>query len=198
MKSSLIVVTFFIAGVLAAFFSPFPGFLLEPRVGVYGLYLLMFLIGTSIGGDKKIREAIKKINIKIILVPLSAIAGTLLGVALVSFFISGITLKESLAVGCGFGYYTLSSILITQISGEALGTLALLANIFREIITLLTVPILVKYFGKIAPISSGGATAMDITLPIITKFTGKEYAVISIFSGAVLTILAPVLITIIL
>ena len=116
----------------------------------------------------------------------------------ISTFFIDIGLRESLAIGAGFGYYSLSSIFITKISGEALGVVALISNISREIATLLITPLLVKYFGKLAPIASGGATSMDTTLPIITKFVGKEYAIISVFSGIVLTILVPFLVTFIL
>jgi uncharacterized membrane protein YbjE (DUF340 family) len=75
---------------------------------------------------------------------------------------------------------------------------ALLSNIFREVATLLTTPILVRYFGKLAGIASGGATAMDTTLPVISRYSGKEYAIIALFSGIVLTILVPFLVTFIL
>ncbi|MBA7653758.1 Lysine exporter LysO [subsurface metagenome] len=137
-------------------------------------------------------------NIKIFLVPLSVIIGTLLFVGPLSFFIPGISLRDSLAIVSGFGYYSLSSVLITQLRNETLGVIALLSNITREIVTLLLTPLMVKYFGKLAPIASGGATSMDITLPIITKFTGKEYAMISVFNGIILTLIVPFLITLIL
>ncbi len=39
---------------------------------------------------------------------------------------------------------------------------------------------------------------MDTTLPIIIKSSGKEYAIISVFSGIVLTIIVPFLVTFIL
>ncbi len=39
---------------------------------------------------------------------------------------------------------------------------------------------------------------MDTTLPVIVKFTGKDYGIIAIFSGIVLTVLVPVLVTLIL
>jgi len=39
---------------------------------------------------------------------------------------------------------------------------------------------------------------MDTTLPVITKFIGSDYAIISVFSGVVLTILVPFLIAVIL
>lgn len=198
MKNSLIILTFFVFGIISGLFSLLPKFIFESDLGLYALYLLMFLVGIRIGSDITAWKIIKTVTVKIAVVPLSVIIGTLLGVGLFSFFIPSITLKESLAVGSGFGYYSLSSILITQISGETLGVIALLSNIFREIITLLATPIFAKYFGKLAPIASGGATSMDTTLPIITKFVGREYAIISVFSGTVLTILVPFLVTFIL
>lgn len=197
MKSSLIIVGFFALGILVGLYDLLPKVFVETDFSVYALYILMFLVGVGIGSDKKAWEIIKTAKLKIILVPLTVIIGTSLGVAIVSFFIN-IGLRESLAIGAGFGYYSLSSILITKISGEALGVIALISNISREITTLLVTPLFVKYFGKLAPIASGGATSMDTTLPIITKYVGKEYAIISVFSGIVLTILVPFLVTFIL
>jgi len=198
MKNSLIIVGFFAAGILLSLFSVVPPYILKNDLSSYALYLLMFLVGVSIGADKKAWEILKNARLKIILVPLAVIVGTLAGAAVVSLFLKDISLRESLAVGAGFGYYSLSSIFIGQISGKTLGVVALISNISREVITLLGTPLLVRYFGKLAPIASGGATAMDTTLPIITKFTGKEYAIISVFSGVVLTILVPFLVTFIL
>ena len=198
MKSSLIIIGFFIVGILLSIYSLTPDFLLEPELSSYVLYLLMFFVGISIGADKDVLKILKGVKLKIILVPLSVIIGTFIGIGFTSIFIPDISLKESLAVGAGFGYYSLSSIIITQLNSEVLGVIALLSNIFREVITLLMAPVLVKNFGKLAPIASGGATSMDTTLPIITKFTGKEYAIIAVFSGVILTILVPFFVTFIL
>lgn len=198
MKNSLIIVGFFALGILAGMYSLLPEAWLKSDLSAYALYTLMFLVGMGIGADKKAWQMLKSARLKIILVPLTVIIGTLTGTACMSLFLNDISLRESLAVGAGFGYYSLSSIFISQISGKTLGVVALISNISREIITLLGTPLLLKYFGKLAPIASGGATSMDTTLPIITKFTGKEYAVISVFSGVVLTILVPFLVTFIL
>ena len=103
-----------------------------------------------------------------------------------------------MAVGAGFGYYSLSSVFITQLHSQSLGVVALLSNIFREVATLLATPLLVSYFGKLAGIASGGATAMDTTLPVISRYSGQSYAIIAVFSGIVLTILVPFLVTFIL
>jgi uncharacterized membrane protein YbjE (DUF340 family) len=103
-----------------------------------------------------------------------------------------------MAVGAGFGYYSLSSIFIAQISGETLGVIALLSNIMREIFTLLMTPVLVLYFGKLAGIASGGATSMDTTMPVIVKYSGKEWGIVAVFSGVVLSVAVPFLVSFIL
>ena len=100
-----------------------------------------------------------------------------------------------MAVGSGFAYYSISSIFITQYRGAELGTVALLANIYREILTLLIAPLLAKVFGPLAPISSGGATTMDTTLPIISQTCGKQYVVVSLFHGFVVDFSVPFLVT---
>lgn len=198
MKGSLIILSFFAGGLLLGMYKLLPDELLQNDYSLYALYVLMFLVGIGIGSNKKSLQVIKSINFKILLVPLSVITGTYIGVSVFSLIQNNLSLIESLAVGSGFGYYSLSSVLITEVSGEELGVIALLSNITREIITLLLTPLFARYFGKLAPISSGGATAMDTTLPIITKYIGSDYAIISVFSGVVLTILVPFLIAIIL
>lgn len=100
-----------------------------------------------------------------------------------------------MAVGSGMGYYSLSSIFITEYKGPELGTVALLSNIFREIMTLLCAPLLVRWFGNLAPIASGGATTMDTTLPIITRCAGQQFVVVSIFHGFVTDFSVPFLVT---
>ena len=198
MKGSIIILAFFITGLLAGIYNLLPEFLLENDYSLYALYVLMFLVGIGIGSNKKSIDIIKSVNFKIILVPISVIVGTYMGVTIFSLIQDKLSFIDSIAVGSGFGYYSLSSVLITEISGEQLGVIALLSNIFREIITLLFTPVFARYFGKLAPISSGGATSMDTTLPVITKYIGADYAIISVFSGIVLTVLIPFLIGIIL
>jgi uncharacterized membrane protein YbjE (DUF340 family) len=198
MKNSLVIIGFFVLGTIIGLNDLLPQIFVEIDFSLYALYILMFLVGIGIGADKNAWKILKNAKFKIILVPLTVIIGTAVGVSIVSIFLKEITLRESLAVGAGFGYYSLSSIFISRISGEALGIVALISNISREIMTLLFAPFFAKYFGKLAPISAGGATSMDTTLPIITQSVGKEYAIISVFSGIILTILVPFAVTFIL
>lgn len=195
MRDSLIIVAFFIVGVCLGRWSGVMQCVGDADLTTYALYALMFLVGISVGSDKKILQALKRQQWRIIYVPLGTIAGTLAGVALVSLLIPGRSLTDCLAVGSGFGYYSLSSIFITEYKGAELGTVALMSNIMREIITLLGASLMVRYFGKLAPISSGGATTMDTTLPVITRFAGKEFVIVSIFHGITVDFCVPFLVT---
>lgn len=184
----------FIVGISVGALNWLPVSFQQADLVLYALYGLLFLVGIDIGSNPKAWFALKKINLKIVLVPISIIVGTLLGALLFSLMLSSISMGDALAVGAGFGYYSLSSVIIGQIRGEALGVVALLANLSREIITILFGPLLVKYFGKLASVAAGGATTMDTTLPVVAKFSGKDYVIIGLFSGVVLTFLVPFLV----
>ncbi len=195
MKGSIIIVSFFIAGVWLGSQGWLPAFLLENDRTLYALYALMFLVGVSLGSDRKLKEIVRSVRARILLVPLATIAGTLAGSALISLVLVKLSLADCLAIGSGFGYYSLSSVFITQYKGAELGTVALMANIIREIITLLGAPLLAAYFGPLAPIAAGGATTMDTTLPVITRYSGKDWVFVSIFHGITVDFTVPFFVT---
>ncbi|WP_455626912.1 lysine exporter LysO family protein [Parabacteroides johnsonii] len=199
MKGSLIVVGFFALGCVLGWSGRLPDVVIENDITVYVLYLLMFQVGLSIGSDKKLKDILGGIRPKLLLVPFATIAGTLVFSALVSLLLTQWSVFDCLAVGSGFAYYSLSSILITQLKESSLGvqlatelgTIALMANIMREIMALLGAPLFVKYFGRLSPICAGGATTMDTTLPIITRYSGKDLVFISIFHGIIVDFTVP-------
>lgn len=126
------------------------------------------------------------------------VVGSLLGAGAVAVFFGIGGVREGLAVGAGFGYYSLSSILITQLHGEELGVIALLSNVFREVITLALAPMLYRYWGRLAPIACGGATSMDTTLPVIHRLVGTRLSLLSVVNGIVLSLLVPILVPLLL
>jgi len=203
MKGSLIVVAFFISGCLLGWYLDGGDIVVDGDISRYVLYLLMFQVGLSIGSDKEILQVIKRVRPKLLLVPLATIVGTLSFSALAAFFISEWSLFDCLAVGSGFAYYSLSSILITDLKTASLGvqlatelgTIALMANVIREIMALLGAPLFVKYFGRLAPICAGGATTIDTTLPVITKYSGKDFVFIAILHGILVDLSVPFLVS---
>ena len=195
MKGSLIIVGFFVLGIIVGLCDVIPDSFVNSDVSYYALCCLMFCVGISIGCDTSVLKSFKEVNPRLMMLPIMTILGTLAGCAAVSILLGHRQLTDCLAIGSGFGYYSLSSIFITQYRGAELGTIALLANISREILTLLCAPLLAKYFGRLAPISVGGATTMDTTLPIITRYTGESFIFVSIFHGFCVDFSVPFLVT---
>lgn len=195
MKGSLIIVGFFVLGIIVGLCDVIPDSFVYSDVSYYALCCLMFCVGISIGCDTSVLKSFKEVNPRLMMLPIMTILGTLAGCAAVSILLGHRQLTDCRAIGSGFGYYSLSSIFITQYRGAELGTIALLANISREILTLLCAPLLAKYFGRLAPISVGGATTMDTTLPIITRYTGESFIIVSIFHGFCVDFSVPFLVT---
>ena len=195
MKGSLIILAFFIVGVIVGLKDMLPSELVKAEWNTYVLYALMFLVGITIGYDRELLLSLRKINLNILLVPVGTIVGTLLGTFIISFFIQDWNASESMAVGAGFGYYSLSSIFITEYKGVTLGTIALMSNLMRELLALLTAPLSKRWFGSLAPIAVAGATSMDTALPIITTYSGKKYVLVAIIHGIVVDLSVPFLVT---
>lgn len=195
MKGSLIIVGFFILGIAAGLSGMFPESIIDGDLTFYALCALLLCVGIGIGSDRNIVTKFKSLDVRMALLPLGTVLGTFAGSLVVSFILSGRSPLDCLAVGSGFGYYSLSSIFITEYKGAELGTIALLANIIREMVTLLLSPVLAKVFGPLAPISSGGVTSMDTTLPIIMASSGEQYSAVSIFHGFILDFSIPFLVT---
>ena len=152
------------------------------------LCLLLFLIGLDLSQNRTVVAEIKKMGIKILLLPLFIACGSIVG-ALVASFVIGISPANAMAIGAGFGWYSLSGIMLTTMVGADIGTMALLSNVFREILSIMLLPFVVRYFGKVAAVAPGGATTMDTTLPFVVKYAGSEMSIIAFVSGVVLSIL---------
>lgn len=195
MKGSLIIVGFFVVGIIVGLTHLLPPLSSMGNVSYITLCALIFIVGFMIGNDSEIFKKFKQLNRLYMLLPVMTIVGTLAGCAITTLLLPHRSLSDCLAVGSGMGYYSLSSVLITQYRGADLGTVALLANIVREVFTLLGAPLMVQWFGKLAPISVGGATTMDTTLPILTRACGKDFVIVSIFHGFIVDFSVPFLVT---
>lgn len=195
MKGSLIIVAFFIAGIACGLMHLLPDLNAYGNVSYLTLCALLFCVGITVGNNTTLLKTFKSLDRRLMLLPLMTIVGTLTATAIAAVGLPHRSLTDCLAVGSGFGYYSLSSIFITQYRGPELGTIALLANIIREVFTLLGAPLLVRYFGPLSPISCGGATTMDTTLPIITRCSGQDFVLLSLFHGFLVDFSVPFLVT---
>ena len=153
------------------------------------LILLLFVMGVSFGSGKELVGKLGKAGFKVLVIPLAVALGSILG-GLVGGLILGVDVILTMAVSAGYGWYTLAGPLIGQIFGLELGALGFTVNFLRELLTITTVSLTAK-IDKYAPIASGGATAMDTTLPIIVRYCGSDVLIAAFSSGFMLTITAP-------
>ena len=157
-----------------------------------GLCLLLFFVGIDIGRNKGVIDELKKLGLKVCILPLSIVAGTIFGGVISSFF-TDLSTIEAAAVSAGLGWYSLSAIELSKHSAE-LGSIAFLSNVSREIMAIIFIPFIGRYIGHHETIAAAGATSMDTLLPIITRSTNSSVAVVSFFTGVVLSSLVPVLV----
>lgn len=194
MKGSLIVVGFFVIGLLGGIEKMVPSWLLDGDVSFLALCGLLLFVGLGIGLNPEMKKEVRSLSPRMALLPVVTIIGSWLG-ALLIWTVLHRTLSDCMAINSGFAYYSLSSIFITEYRGAELGTIALLANIIREMLTLLGAPLMARWFGPLAPISVGGATTMDTTLPILSQTLGQRYIALSIYHGFVVDFTVPFLVS---
>lgn len=197
--SSLSFLATFLVGLLIGAFLPLPALLTHSALAEWVLYPFMVLVGISIGSDREALNGVRTLSPRYLLLPGLTVLGTALGAWVISLLLHNLSILETQAVAAGYGYYSLSSILISNQHSEAVGAVALISNIFRELIAILLAPLIARIGGgHNAPISVAGATSMDTTLPFIVQVTAPQYTVLSLYHGIILTILTPVAVTFIL
>lgn len=182
-----------VAGVLCGLLFKVPGGAALELGTDLSLAVLLFVVGFSLGEDHELWKKVRSLPPISLAVPFLTAAGSVLGAAGAGL-LCRVQLGEAALVGAGFGWYSLSAVLIAQSYDVAVGTLALLTNIFRELLAILVIPAVAKHFGKTAAVAPGGATAMDVTLPIVAAHTDGRTAILAFYSGTVLSILVPIIV----
>ena len=181
-----------VIGTVVGFFVPTELYGATDTMLTIGLCLLLFFVGIDIGKNKNVFQDIKRTGALFFIVPIGVAVGSLIG-AIAMGYLLGYPLNESGAIGSGLGWYTLSSIIIAPYSSE-LSVLAFLTNVMREVFAIALIPIIATRIGFIEAIAPAGATAMDTTLPIISRNTSSETAILSFSTGLILSTLVPILV----
>lgn len=176
-------------GVLAGYFL-LPDLPLAEDLATWSLMLLLFLIGLQLrnAGLSLRKLLMNRQGLGIAL----AMAGSSLLAGLALTPLLALPWHDALALASGFGWYSLSGIVVGDALGPAWGGVAFLNDVIREIIALAIIPLLIARRPAMA-IGYGGATAMDFTLPVIRSSGGLPCVPVAIASGFVLSFLSPVL-----
>ncbi|MEG1955378.1 MAG: lysine exporter LysO family protein [Mucinivorans sp.] len=191
-RFSLLVVALFALGVGIGYLGW--GTFLMHGASTWALYLLMALVGLNIGSDVQALRALRGQPWRVVFVPVATVVGTLLGVGAVCPLL-GLGLSDSLAVGSGMGYYSLSSVLLSELRGVEIGSIALMVNVTRELTTVVLAPWIARRFSPVALICCGGATTLDVTLPVVVGTCGSGFVGMALFQGVVVDLSVPFLVT---
>ncbi|WP_176838081.1 lysine exporter LysO family protein [Fusobacterium hominis] len=181
-----------VCGIVLGIFYKIP-FLIEyaDPLSSFGLCLLLFFIGIDIGFSKDVVKNLKKMSKKVLLLPVIGIIGSLIGGFVASFLLS-LSIKQCVAVAAGMGWYSFSAIELGQID-PYLGGVALLTNVFRELLSIIFVPLVAKKIGSYESVAMCGATAMDSVLPIINQSNPPRISIVAFYSGLVISVAVPIM-----
>ncbi|GKX56086.1 membrane protein [Leminorella grimontii] len=153
------------------------------------LVILLLLIGIQLrNSGMTIKEiTLNKRGAAIALtVALSAAVGGSLAALLL-----GLPINVGIAMSSGYGWYSLSGILLTDAFGPVLGSAAFFNDLARELAAILVIPSLIQR-RQSAALGVCGATSMDFTLPVLQRSGGVEIVPAAIVHGFILSLLAPV------
>ena len=155
------------------------------------LYVLLALIGCQLrNSGMPLRQIL--LNRTGLAIALTLAASSLLAGLLAAPLLS-LSWNEGLAMAAGFGWYSLSAILIGDQLGPLMGGVAFFNDLARELLAFVLIPLVIHRHAALA-IGYGGATSMDFTLPVIQQHGGVACVPVAVVSGFILSLLSPPLI----
>lgn len=155
------------------------------------LYLLLALIGCQLrNSGMPLRQIV--LNRFGLAIALTLAASSLVG-GLLAAPLLDLAWNEGLALSAGFGWYSLSGILVGDQLGPLMGGVAFLNDLARELLAFVLIPLVIRRHAALA-IGYGGATSMDFTLPVIQQHGGVACVPVAVVSGFLLSLLSPPLI----
>lgn len=192
LRTPVIMISIVVAGIVFAastdWFSWFEGSMITVI-----LYLLLFLVGMQMVQHEVDLLPLLRSPLMILL-PISTVLGTYLGALALPIF-TDYDVWQSLALVSGFGWYSLSGVLISSLGDPQLGAVSFLSNLFRESFAFVLIPLLATVSrASYASISIAGATSMDVTLPLLKKSLGDSVVPLAISHGVIMTLVAPFMI----
>ncbi len=152
------------------------------------LYALLALIGCQLrNSGMALRQIL--LNRHGLAIALMLAATSLVG-GLIAAPLLDLRASEGLAMAAGFGWYSLSAILVGDALGPALGGVAFFNDLARELLAFVLIPLVIRRHAALA-IGYGGATSMDFTLPVIQQHGGVTCVPVAVVSGFILSLLSP-------
>jgi len=190
LKGPLIMAATVAAGCVVALYLPGRDAVPVADIGDVALRTMLVAVGYSMGCSRMPGLAMLK-DWRLVLLPALTIVISL-GAGLVSALLWSRHPAEGAAVAAGFGWYSLSAVLIADTGNQALAATAFLSNLFREGFAILSIGFLQAAGRPLAGISAAGATSMDVSLPVISLYQNGRHAPLSVYHGFVVSLAVPV------
>ena len=155
----------------------------------------MVFVGLDLGLEGTVLSMMKEAGLRILVFPLACIVGTLIGAALCGLLFK-LSLPESLAIGAGFGWYSLAPGIIMEAGYLTASAISFLHNVMREVFSILLLPLIAAKVGCIEAACVPGAPAMDVCLPIINRATQGRGVTYGFVTGVTMSFLVPIMVPI--
>lgn len=154
------------------------------------LIFLLALVGMQLrNSSMTLRQII--LNRRGMLVAVVVAVSSLVGGALAAIML-GLPLNTGLAIASGYGWYSLSGIVLTDSFGPVIGSAAFFNDLARELVAIMLIPTLVRT-SRSSALGLCGATSMDFTLPVLQRSGGLDMIPPAVVHGFLLSLLAPIL-----
>ena len=202
-KSTIIILSVVAIGMLAGYFVIPELFESSQRfdditspILVAGIAALLALVGFTLGLSGGIIENMKTVGLKVLVFPVAAISGSF-AAAIVYSYMSPLTMGESLAAACGFGWYTFAPGVIIDAGHALAGAICFMANVIRETLGIIIIPLATKKIGALEATAIPGVAAMDVCVPIVARSNKRPEVVVYSFAiGFAMALCVPVLVPI--
>lgn len=154
------------------------------------LMILLLLVGLQLRNSGM---SIKQIfvNRRGTIIALVMAVSALIGGAIAALLL-GLPVKMGLALASGFGWYSLTGIVLTDAYGPVMGSAAFFNDLARELAAIMLIPMIINRYRSTA-LGICGSTSMDFTLPVLQRSGGVSIVPAAIVHGFVLSLMTPIL-----
>lgn len=189
-RGSLVQVFCVVIGMVIGYFLPIDYMPPENTMTVL-LMILILLVGIGLKGSGiTLKEVL--LNKRGVQMSIIFTLAVLIGGLVFAMIFTDVSWTQGLALSSGFGWYSLSAIIMTDAYGAIWGSVALFNDLIREFFALLFIPVFMRKYPS-AAVGLGGATSLDFTLPIIQQSGGLKVVPLAISFGFIINIVSPVL-----
>ncbi|MBF0658216.1 lysine exporter LysO family protein [Psychrobacter sp. NG25] len=189
-RGSLAQVVCVLIGMVIGYFLP-ANYMPPENTMTVLLMILILLVGIGLKGSgitlKEVLLNKRGVEMSVVFT-IAVLAGGLI----FALMFSDVSWTKGLALSSGFGWYSLSAIVMTDAYGAVWGSVALFNDLIREFFALIFIPVFMRKYPS-AAVGLGGATSLDFTLPIIQQSGGLKVVPLAISFGFIINIVSPVL-----